>query len=866
MTVHFALFLSPGGIALAHRQDAGHWAMVAETSLDVPDLAAALQNIRLEGERRGDAGFETLLVLPDDQILYTTLPFNGGDREGQKAYIARGLDGLTPYAIDELAFDWRDMGDGRFAVAVVAKETLDEAESFARDHGFNGTGFAASPPAERFPGVPLFALTQTQADLALPGIGLQFGPDEWVASPVAEKTAPETEQAAPPEAPAPETDDQPEATAPPEGTDSPTDTPPAAEEPVLSFRARRGKVDLPEGQSGSLVTNRASRLGFTAEVDTPAAPAAPAAPTTPPAPSSAAPKLSAERSVATPQAAPDKALERPALSADVFRRVTGVTDADTPTADDAPASKRGIGTALAGVSGVLARRRARPETPPQLARAAVTEPAAAPVTPDPAPSAAPSPSKPDALSRKSVFAGSAKPKGPSLRLGLMLTVVLLLGLALLALWSILFMPESSIARLFGLNEPDITIASDESVNESLIEEDVLASIEAPETILPDIDADLDTDLDLAELADAEPEISIPTLEETEQFYAVNGIWQRAPEALPAPSATDAVEDIYTASIDRVIPVFDAFALATPAALPDGEVPQRFASPPPFGTTFAVNPDGLVAPSADGALTADGVRVVLGTPPILPIPRDREDAPEETELASAETDILGTFRPTERPDDLQETRERQVLGGFSRTELAGFRPTTRPPSVQDVALAARAAEERQAEALAAAESASAAVTEGREALIDLDGSNGALIQLAGASDLAISRSNVPRLRPADIEDLVARAQRANEGSSGATITTASAPAPQSSSAPSIPSNASVSRAATMNNAISLRNINLIGVSGSESSRRALVRLASGRFVTVTIGDRLDGGRVAAIGAGSLQYVKNGRNITLDVPQG
>ena len=209
MTVHFALFLSPGGIALAHRQDAGHWAMVAETSLDVPDLAAALQNLRLEGERRGDAGFETVLVLPDDQILYTTLPFNGGDREGQKAYIARGLDGLTPYAIDELAFDWRDMGDGRFAVAVVAKETLDEAESFARDHGFNGTGFAASPPAERFPGVPLFSLTQAQADLALPGIGLQFGPDEWVASPVAEKTAPETEQAAPPEAAVPETDDQP---------------------------------------------------------------------------------------------------------------------------------------------------------------------------------------------------------------------------------------------------------------------------------------------------------------------------------------------------------------------------------------------------------------------------------------------------------------------------------------------------------------------------------------------------------------------------------------------------------------------------------------------------------------------------------
>jgi hypothetical protein len=34
--------------------------------------------------------------------------------------------------------------------------------------------------------------------------------------------------------------------------------------------------------------------------------------------------------------------------------------------------------------------------------------------------------------------------------------------------------------------------------------------------------------------------------------------------------------------------------------------------------------------------------------------------------------------------------------------------------------------------------------------------------------------------------------------------------------------------------------------------------------VGVGDRLDGGRVAAIGEDSLQYVRNGRNITLDIP--
>ena len=62
------------------------------------------------------------------------------------------------------------------------------------------------------------------------------------------------------------------------------------------------------------------------------------------------------------------------------------------------------------------------------------------------------------------------------------------------------------------------------------------------------------------------------------------------------------------------------------------------------------------------------------------------------------------------------------------------------------------------------------------------------------------------------------------------------------------------------------MNLIGVSGAPSERRALVRLPSGRFVTVEVGDRLDGGQVAAIGESSLQYVKQGRTITLEVPAG
>ncbi|MBU1277669.1 MAG: hypothetical protein KJ699_15275, partial [Alphaproteobacteria bacterium] len=82
---------------------------------------------------------------------------------------------------------------------------------------------------------------------------------------------------------------------------------------------------------------------------------------------------------------------------------------------------------------------------------------------------------------------------------------------------------------------------------------------------------------------------------------------------------------------------------------------------------------------------------------------------------------------------------------------------------------------------------------------------------------------------------------------------------------IPSSAptTVARAATVKNAINLRALNLMGVYGSSSDRRALVRLPSGRFAKVKIGDKIDGGRVQSIGSDSLTYVKNGRSITLEV---
>jgi Tfp pilus assembly protein PilP len=75
---------------------------------------------------------------------------------------------------------------------------------------------------------------------------------------------------------------------------------------------------------------------------------------------------------------------------------------------------------------------------------------------------------------------------------------------------------------------------------------------------------------------------------------------------------------------------------------------------------------------------------------------------------------------------------------------------------------------------------------------------------------------------------------------------------------------VARAATQEDVIRLRDMNLIGVYGRQNARRALVRLPNGRYVRVEVGSTLDGGQVTAIGDTALNYVKRGRTYAIDMP--
>ena len=129
------------------------------------------------------------------------------------------------------------------------------------------------------------------------------------------------------------------------------------------------------------------------------------------------------------------------------------------------------------------------------------------------------------LARKVAKASS---RGPTAKVGLILTLVLLVMLALVAIWSVVFLPDSRLARLFS-REPGQVIVADlppaPFVADDPEESSDLAAIgpdtsgAAPESFLetaalPDIDADIDMGP-----APATLETLLPTEEETTAFYA-----------------------------------------------------------------------------------------------------------------------------------------------------------------------------------------------------------------------------------------------------------------------------------------------------------------------------------------------------------
>ncbi|MFC7703330.1 hypothetical protein ACFQXB_03870 [Plastorhodobacter daqingensis] len=151
----FALTLSPDGLSLLHRSPRG-WLLVGEAALDDPRLARRLKDLRDMALRIAPDALSCKIVLPQELIRFVSLGVAADDTVG----IAAALEGVTPYAADQLA--WDSLAEGRGCrVAAVARETLSEAEAFAEDHGFAPLSFVAMPEEDgAFEEEPFFGLSE----------------------------------------------------------------------------------------------------------------------------------------------------------------------------------------------------------------------------------------------------------------------------------------------------------------------------------------------------------------------------------------------------------------------------------------------------------------------------------------------------------------------------------------------------------------------------------------------------------------------------------------------------------------------------------------------------------------------------------
>lgn len=362
------------------------------------------------------------------------------------------------------------------------------------------------------------------------------------------------------------------------------------------------------------------------------------------------------------------------------------------------------------------------------------------------------------------------------------------------------------------------------------------------------------DTQFAEILQTPGEDLPPTADLTDQAVAETAAAAPAeitPEAAPAP----VVENVTSAAIAPApaLPTpWSALAAQLPpaeATLPQTEPPEPATQPeavavapePALPDPFAVVAgmpdfapllrDGTALPQAQAQAQAvpviaetdaanNGVTVILGRPEFDPLLRNAETGAGAETGAEPAPDPVETVPETGPTEAI--TPETQAQDDAALIAARAIRPARRPDSFAE------------------------------EAVQSIDILSGA------APRTAIRAVHRSANFTAQIAPLLASASAA-----ASTSAPALPPEPQTVS---LPSSASVQRAATIENALNMREVALIGIYGTADDRRALIRLASGRYIRLTLGETFSGGwRIIAMDETSVRVQKGNRTEILRVIQ-
>lgn len=389
----------------------------------------------------------------------------------------------------------------------------------------------------------------------------------------------------------------------------------------------------------------------------------------------------------------------------------------------------------------------------------------------------------------------------------------------------------------------------------------------------------------------------------------------AQDAAPAEPRTEEATAVAAAAPETAAPGAPAGAVLAPAAPQADAQPAVPAAPPPFEDLARVAPGATFEPTPEGVVTPGGFTLYSGRPPR--VSRARPAAVTQAAIAAEEAaampwadPTLKRFKPKTRPATVERAAEAAAAAPPAEPAPAAA-PTTAPETVEaapepaaplspeEQRLAAQRPSARPNAVLRSAEMA-AAEAEAEAAKAEAE-AKAATAAVADATPQAVSVSRRPTARPHSFKTSVEQALALAIASEPEPVVVAAAPAPAPApvaapapqkaapapqrtvaSAPepaveldepeptmptrNMPTSASVAKQATEQNALALREMNLIGVYGASGNRRALVRMPNGRFVKVSVGDRLDGGKVTAIGDGQLTYQKGSRTLMLKMLKG
>ena len=677
-------------------------------------------------------------------------------------------------------------------------------------------------------------------------------------------------------------------------TDTPADRPKGPSAPTLSSGVASGFARAP----------RAAGPAVAPTISPAVAPLGGKAVTAPTLGAPKAAQNSAPESATSPAAATGKLLNGTAAFATGAKAELGRTTTIAGKPDD-KAAKGGAAMVTAaripGTASALSRFKSKVRVKPAEPAPVLSSSAAAKAA--------------DASMAKFGAKASAR-RGKPRFLGLIMTLVLLAVLAAIAAWSSIYLSRDDTV-------PE-TVQQAELATPATTPDTAAPDVVPDAEAIADAEAELPPTQDLAALARiVEPVAELgaepvaPAVAEAPSAQApvlsATDVAANTPTTA-TPSAVAQDDAITLAAIDSAPPAFDVTALPKPMTRPDA-APMAVSPPPPFGTQYEFEPDGTIKATSNGVVMPDGFWLIAARPSVVPPARPAAIAGPAivapAEIPSVAPDANAAATPP--PDGADPAAA--STAGISRMEGAvdgtatsfGFepdatvenrRPAGRPASItpavdpavdpataqddaaliKDPALAqfaqARPRVRPRAVVIAAEEARKAAEA------ASLAATAASLEKTRQDSALAVALSPRPTARPRDFSRAVEAAIAAATREAPRRVAAAAAPAPRDvpdaeqadepelkvSAAPRIPTRANVAKQATFKNAINLSKTNLIGVYGTDRQRYALIRSSSGRYTKVRVGDRLDGGTVAAITRNEVRYKKGSKMLALAMPNG